>query len=281
MRHLGCFVSCAGGLYKSLENGQALGVNSIMLHPSPPQRWNTTPFAAEQILKFNELRPSTGIEKIFFHGIYLINLANPDKQKLHLAKVSLQNYMRLAEEVGADGVVFHVGSFRDLDPEECFPVITEAIDWVLERSPGNPKLMLEIAAGAGNVVGDTFAELKRIRDGVMDQERVQFCLDTAHLFGSGYDIRDHLDDVMVEMETVLGLENIGAVHFNDSKGALNSKKDRHENIGDGLIGEDAMKAFLNHPKLKHLPFVMETPALADIESSQGEVDKLKSWATDQ
>lgn len=280
MRYLGCFVSCAGGLFKAIENGKALGVNTIMLHPSPPQRWNTSAFTSEQIDKFNAARTGSGIEKVFFHGIYLINLANPDKQKLHLAKLSLQHYLDLANKVEADGVVFHVGSFRDLDPEVCFPVIIDAINWVLEQTAGKSKLMLEIAAGSGNVVGDTFLELKRIRDGVVQKKRVQFCLDTAHLFGSGYDIRDNLAGVVAEMEEVLGIENIGAVHFNDSKVSLNSKKDRHENIGEGLIGMDAMQAFLNHPKLKHLPFIMETPALVDVVSSQAEVDKLKSWAKD-
>lgn len=278
-RKLGAFVSVAGGLENGIINGEALGVNTIMVHPSPPQRWCTKPFADEAVAKFNEAKSKSKIENVYMHGIYLTNLANPDKQKFHLGKLALVHYLDLCEKVNGNGVVFHTGTFKDTTEEEGFARVIKGLDWIIKESNSKKSiLMLEIAAGSGSVVGDTFEELKRIRDGVANPDRIFFCLDTAHLFGSGYDIKDNLEEVVEKMDKVLGIENIKCVHFNDSKVELNSHKDRHENLGEGLIGEKAMKAFLNHPKLKHLPFVMETPALKKEEGGLAEVKKLQSWA---
>lgn len=278
MRYLGGFVSCAGGLYKSIENGESLNVNSIMIHPSPPQRWNTKPFDEEQIQKFNEVRQTSDIKKVFFHGIYLINLANPDKQKFHLSKVSLVNYLDLADKINAESVIFHVGSFKEISPEEGFERIIFGINWILEHAENNSKLSLEVAAGSGNVVGAKLEDLAKIYEGVKQKDRLEFCLDTAHLFGSGYDIANNLDGFIQETDKIIGINKISAIHFNDSKVEFNSKKDRHENLGVGLIGETAMKNFLNHEKLRDKTFLLETPGMKDVESGILEINKLKDWA---
>ncbi len=279
MRYLGAFVSSAGGLYKSIERGEELGVNTIMIHPSPPQRWNTKPFDTSQIKKFNERWKKTTIKKLFFHGIYLVNLANPDKQKFHLSKMSLVNYLDLASQINAENVIFHTGSFKDQNNEdEGFERIIYGMNWILEHAENDAVLSLEVAAGSGKVVGDSFEDLARIYEGVKQKERVNFCLDTAHLFGSGHDIVNDLENIISQIDKILGLENVTAVHLNDSKVEFNSKKDRHENLGDGFIGEKALRNFLNHPKLKHLPFILETPAMKDMEEAKVEVKKLQEWA---
>lgn len=278
-RNLGTFVSCAGGLQNAIINGDALGVNTIMIHPSPPQRWNSKPFENDQIEAYLEAKAKAKTVKTqHLHGIYLINLANPDKQKFHLSKLSLVNYLDLAEKIDAEGVVFHTGSFKEIDEDEGFKRVIYGINWTLEHSPGKKPLMLEMAAGSGNVIGDRLEELARIREGVEDKSRVKFCLDTQHMFASGYDIVNKLDEVVLEIDKYLGLENILCVHFNDSKTELGSNKDRHENLGEGLIGENGMKAFLNHPKLKNLDFVMEVPAVKDFEGAKKQVEILLSWA---
>lgn len=278
-RFLGAFVSVAGGLHNGVTNGTNLGVNTIMIHPSPPQRWCTKPFDEKAIEGFNLVMKKSAIEKVFLHGIYLANLANPDKQKFHLSKLALVHYLNLNEKLtNGSGVVFHVGSIKDTTEEEGFERIIKGINWILKEAPGKSCLMLEVAAGSGSVVGDKIEELKRIRDGVENPDRVFYCLDTAHLFGSGYDIVNKLDEVMDQIDKILGFENIKLVHFNDSKVELDSKKDRHENIGEGKIGKEAMVKFLNHPKLMNIPFVMETPGLKSDELAQSEVDKLHSWA---
>ncbi len=279
MRNLGCFVSVAGGLENGVKNGEELGINTIMIHATPPQRWNSKPFEEEKMQKMKHaLEASKIVKTVHIHGIYLINLSNPDKQKFHLSKVSVVNYLELAEFIGSPGVVFHTGSFKDIEQEEGFDRVAYGIDWICEHAESSKPLFLEVAAGAGKVIGSKFEDLATIKDKVKDPDRVMFCLDTQHMWASGYDIKNDLDGVVDEMDRVLGIENIKCVHFNDSKTEFDSKKDRHENLGEGEIGEKALKAFLNHPKLKHLDFVMETPDVKKVETASSEVKKLLDWA---
>ena len=279
MRNLGCFVSVAGGLENGIKNGESLGINTIMIHPTPPQRWNSKEFEEDKMKAIKvALDSSEIVNTVHMHGIYLINLANPDKQKFHLSKISIKHYLELAEYIDSPGVVFHTGSFKDIEPEEGFKRVAYGIDWIIENSESSKPLFLEVAAGAGKVIGSSFEDLARIKEMVKQGDRVQFCLDTQHMWASGYDIKNDLDGVVDQIQKVLGLENIRCVHFNDSKTDFNSKKDRHENLGDGVIGEDAMKSFLNHPKLKKIDFVMETPNVKSFETAAIEVEKLLSWA---
>lgn len=279
MRYLGGFVSCAGGIFNAINAANELDINTIMIHPSPPQRWNSTKFKKEDIDKFNETRKNSKVEKLFFHGIYLINMANPDNQKFHLSKVSLVNYLDLAEQINADSVIFHVGSFKDQnDSAEGFARIIKGINWIFNESDNERTLSLEVAAGSGKVVGAQFEDLARIYEGVDNNSRIKFCLDTAHLYASGYDLKNELNETMNLAKKYLGIDNISSIHFNDSKTEFNSKKDRHENLGEGTIGEEAMKNFLNHDLLKNKPFMLETPGMGDIETAKAQINTLKSWA---
>ncbi len=287
-RNLGCFVSSAGGIFKSLENAKNLGVNSFMIHPSPPQRWNSEPFKKEDIKKFNDARGSyPEINKIYFHGIYLINLANPDKQKFHLSKLSLLNHLNLLLEIKANGLVFHTGSLKDwTDDSKGIERVVYGINWIFENLalpltlPSAPFFLLECAAGSGKVIGDKMEELADIFNKVDDKYKkyIGFCLDTQHLFASGYNYSENIDLFVNNAQNILGLANIPLVHFNDSKTPLGSNKDRHEDLGKGLIGEEGLKKFLNHPKLMEKDFILETPSLGEFETAKIEVEKLKSWA---
>ncbi len=280
MRKLGAFISTAGGLYKAIERGEKFKINTIMIHPSAPQRWNTRPFQKDEIEKFNKYyKKAKFVKYIFFHGIYLINLANPDKQKFHLSKMSLLNYLDLASQTNTEAVIFHIGSFKDQKDENVgFERIIYGLNWILDHAENDSILSLEVAAGSGKVVGSKLEDLARIYEGVKNKKRVNFCLDTAHMFASGYDIVNDLDSVIKKIDKYLSLDKISAIHFNDSKTEFNSKKDRHENIGEGFIGEEAMKAILNHKDLKKIPFIMETPALKDEKTARKEIKKLLSWA---
>ena len=259
-RKLGCFVSVAGGLETCIERGGQLGLDTIMIHPSPPQRWCAKPFKQEAIDAFNDKKKTSTIKSVFMHGIYLSNLAHPDKQKWHLGKLSLAHYMQLAEAIGSDGVMFHTGSLKDTTEEVGFPQVAKSLDWILEKAPGESIIMMEVAAGAGNVIGDRFEELAKIYEMVENKDRVFFCLDSQHMWASGYDIANELDSVVDELDRILGIENVRCVHLNDSKTELGSNRDRHENLGEGLIGEEGIKGFLNHPKTK-------TSAILDGNSS--------------
>ncbi len=188
----------------------------------------------------------------------------------------------------ADGVVFHTGSFKEYteaDEQKAYDRVSYGLNWIfgnLNTDTKGRKLLLECAAGSGSIVGDRFEELAKIYEGVKPefQPHIGFCLDTQHMFASGYDLINDLDGVVEQIEKYLGIDKITAVHFNDSKTDLASHKDRHENLGsaDAKIGETAMKAFLNHPKLKNLDFIMETPELRTPEGTKSQIDILKSWA---
>lgn len=276
MRYLGSHVSSAGGLENALKNAQELEINTIQIHPSPPQRWNAQPFEEGKESKFLEAFPASKVKKVFFHGIYLINLANPDKQKFHLSKMSLVNYLDLSSRMNADGVIFHTGSFKDIEEKEGYERVVYGIDWILEHAENDAKLLLEVAAGAGKVVGAQVEDLARIYEKVVDKKRVAFALDTQHMWASGYDWKNNLDGIIANVDKTLGLENIKAIHLNDSKTELASKRDRHENLGDGLIGLEAIKAIINHSKLVDIPFILETPNLKAMDTAKEEVQKLKS-----
>ena len=276
MEHfLGCHVSSSGGLVNALRAGAALKVNTIQLHPSPPQRWNTKPFAEGYEKEFLAELPASGVKKIFFHAIYLINLANPEERMQTLSRLSLRYYLDLNARIGGAGVIFHVGSLKDEPDEEVgFTRAADAINEVMEKSPPSAKLILEVAAGSGKVIGDTFEDLAAIYAKVERKDNVGFGLDSQHMWASGYDLKSDLPGVIASLEKNFTLEKIWSFHLNDSKTELGSKKDRHENLGQGLIGESALRSIVNNPKLATIPFILETPDLKDEEGAKREVEKL-------
>jgi len=273
----GCHVSSAGGLESALEAGDALGVNTIQIHPSPPQRWISKPFPAGIETAFLERRKRSKVQQVFFHGIYLMNLATPDAAKFHLSKQSLAYYLDLAHRVGSRGVIFHVGSNVDQPDESVgFARAAEGINWALSQAKNEARLIMEVAAGGGAVIGDRMEELKTIYEQIEQQDRVGFGLDTQHMWASGYDWQSNLEAIVDEIDRLFGLHKVWAIHLNDSKTALASRKDRHENFGDGLIGAETMRKVLMHPKFANIPFMLETPALKDLESAKVEVEKVRA-----
>lgn len=277
-RYFGAHVSAAGGLKNAASAAAELNINTIQVHPSPPQRWNTTPFAEGLEKEFLSAKQGTCLEKVFFHAIYLINMASPDPQKFHLAKTSLVNYLDFNARIDGAGVIFHVGSMKDQpDEAEGYDRVVSGINWVMERAPEKARLILEVAAGSGSVIGDRVEELALIYSQLDNKEQVGFGLDTQHMWASGYDLVNELDSVITTVEKELSLDKVWSIHLNDSKTELGSKKDRHENIGEGLIGEKTLKRVFTHPKLISIPFILETPALESLEGAQSEVNKLRGF----
>lgn len=277
MKYLGAHVSAAGGLENALGAAMELKINAIQVHSSPPQRWNTKPYPKGYEASYMELLPESKVEKVFFHGIYLINLATPSEDKQALAEMSLRFYLDLQERIGGSGVIFHLGSLKD-EPDEKVGLkrVASGINRVLEKQKGKSRLILEVAAGSGRVVGAKLSDLKIVYDQVEDKSRVGFGLDTQHLWASGYDIKDSYQAVMKEIDETLSIDKVWSIHLNDSKTALGSKIDRHENLGDGLIGNEALATMVNDPRLQEIPFILETPALKDMEGSAREVAKMRA-----
>lgn len=277
-RYFGAHVSAAGGLKNAVTAAVELGINTIQVHPSPPQRWNTTPFAQGAEEPFNLAREGTCLEKVFFHAIYLINMATPDNVKFQNAKVSLLNYLDFNARIGGSGVIFHVGSMKDQEDDAVgYDRVVSGLNYIMEKAPDNARLILEVAAGAGSVIGDKVEELGMIYGQLERKENVGFGLDTQHMWASGYDFQNHLEDVIENVESSLGLDKVWSIHLNDSKTALESRKDRHENIGDGLIGREALEKVFTHKKLAHIPFILETPALESLEGARSEIEKLREF----
>lgn len=289
MRYLGANVSAAGGHENIVHAATRFNLNSVQTMPTAPLRWLSKEISQEHVSAFVNAQKGSVLKKFLIHGIYLINLARKDKQLFHLGKLSVAMYLKyledvrkMADENGNDldilGVTFHPGSAKDLTPEEGVARISYGLNWINEQVPGDQMLLLESSAGAGAIMGDTLEELAAMREGVENKKRVGYVLDTQHMFVSGYDWRNDLEGIISKIDSVLGLENVKAFHLNDSMHDFNTHKDRHENIGKGKIGEEAVKAIINHPKLKSIPFILETPALKSDETMGEEVERLMDWA---
>jgi deoxyribonuclease-4 len=281
-RLFGAHVSSAGGLHNALIAAKEIGINTIQVHPSAPQRWNTTPYPPGTENEFLSLLPDSGVTKVFFHAIYLINMATPDNQKFSLAKTSLLNYLDLSARIGGAGVIFHVGSLKaQPDEAEGYDRVVSGINALMEKAPKNSRLIMEVAAGSGAVIGDQLEELALIYSQLEKRDQVGFGLDTQHMWASGYDLVNNLEDVVEQIEKIFTLDKVWSIHLNDSKTELASRKDRHENIGDGLIGSDALERFFMHPKFSDIPFILETPALESVEGAKSEIEKLRRFIKKQ
>lgn len=259
-RLLGAHVSAAGGIYNAVKNADDFGVNCFQIFASPPQRWSFKSPEEKDIEKFMTDYKTSNQKAFYFHAIYLINLASEDKQKHHMAKMSLIDYLKLNNQLGGNGVITHIGTATGTTYEKAIDRIQFGINYVLEKTADcSVPLILEVTAGTGNTIGSKFEHLKDILSGVDNQDRIRIGFDSAHLFASGYDIANDLENVIDQFDTIVGLDKLAVSHLNDSKVGLNEKRDRHENLGEGMIGKDGIINFVNNPRLKHLPFLLETP----------------------
>ncbi len=227
---------------------------------------------AEQVLVAAGRKPiiknlrleKAGIDLVFLHSIYLINLASKNPYILGNSIGSLVQYLKFGKAIGAEGAVFHVGSHKGRGFEKVAEQVVEAMNQILLRTKGCGKLIIENSAGAGGVIGSSFKEIGLIVK-ALNSPRIAVCLDTAHAFEFGYDIRTKkgLDDAMKEFDREIGLEKLVLIHANDSKTARGSNRDRHENIGKGKIGLEGFRGIVSHPDLRDLPFIIETPPGSD------------------
>lgn len=290
MRYLGAHVSTTGGLSDAITAATALDINAIQIHPTAPQRWVSKPIDSVQVEIMVKAQKQSPVKIVFAHAIYLINLAQPDKQKFHLAKMALVHYLNVARDLKTiarhyendliyGGVVVHVGSaIHYPTKKKAMDRVLYGLNWILEQAPQG-SLLLESSAGSGQIIGERLEDLAWLRDNAEQKERIGITLDTAHMFASGYDWAQ-TDDVVKQVEDVLPLKLVQLIHLNDSKVPCGAKKDRHENLGEGFIGENSIKDIINHPKLKHIPMILETPHMKSTEEARIDVEKLKSWAKD-
>ena len=273
---IGAHVSMSGGISKAVVRGQDIGCEAIQIFGSSPQTGAFKPVPGEQIELFKQGLADAGIGPVFLHAIYLINLGTPDKEKLKKGIDSLANYMKLAADLGATGVIFHPGSHGGRGYEAILPQTVEAIKIVLDTAPEGPVLAVENMAGMGQHIGAKFDELGGILDAV-DSPRLKICLDTQHSFAAGYDLAnpDGIQAMLDELDAGPGSANVAAVHANDSKRVCGSGVDRHDNIGEGFIGEEGFEAIMANPAFADVPFLLEVPGFEGNGPDQQNMDILK------
>lgn len=263
MRYLGCHISIAGGFDKCIDRIAERGGNCLMTFASSPRSLQTKPLSDADIEVYLEKKKMFKIGPHFFHGVYLVNLATDKDDYLKASVESLRFYQDLAAKIDGEGTIFHLGS-------GVGEKTVVGLNRVLAATPKGVKLFLENAAGQGQTMGKTFEQLAQLINAVEEPEKIGVCLDTQHAFAAGYDLTKVLDD----FNRIIGLKYLNVIHLNDSKTEFGSNVDRHENLGDGKIGSKLLKQFINDPRLKDVPFILEVPGDGDGPRKE-DIDSLK------
>jgi deoxyribonuclease IV len=261
---IGAHVSTAGGLSTSVGRAQALGAECMQIFLCAPQRWQEPKHTDEQVHEFRRLVGEAGIGPNFAHATYLVNLAAVDEPLRTRSIANLSACAAWSDRAGLTGIVVHVGSGRGQSVEEAERQAASALEEVLGNGPTGA-ILLENSAGSGDTLGSRFEQIGALFDRLGRDKRLGLCLDTAHTFASGYDLRidEGIQRALDEIDRHMGLERLELIHANDSKVGLGSAVDRHENIGKGLLGNEAFQRMLANAVLGPLPWVLEVPGYDD------------------
>ena len=251
---------CSGGIKKALENAHSFGMDAVQLFVQSPRTWRFPEHDPADLEAFRQRRPELGIGAVTVHAIYLINLASPNADFYEKSVSTLRSTVDAACAIEADAVVFHVGSHQGAGFDAGLKRVVPALAGALERCSDKTWLCMENSAGAGGTIGRSLDELAALYEALDRHPRLGVCLDSCHLFVSGYDVtkRAELDRLLQELDARIGLDRLRCLHVNDSQAPLGSNRDRHANIGDGLLA-DKLGVFLAHPKLQGLPALLEVP----------------------
>ncbi len=274
----GYHVSIAGGLYKAFAHAKALTCETIQIFVGSPQMWKTFNITDEAVEKYKTAKALSNVKKVLVHSTYLANPSSPKASLRNMSLKKMKDEVKIAYRIGADGYSFHCGSNSDGN-KEGVKLATQTLNRLAELTDKQypVKLILESDAGAGNRIGDTIEELSAIWKGLENKKRFGFCLDTCHLFVSGTDLRTkkNISDLIKKFDKLINLKHLEFIHINDAKFGLNSKKDRHANIGKGEIGLEGFRHLVNHPKLKNIPFILETPQTGNIKKDLEDIKILR------
>jgi deoxyribonuclease IV len=273
---IGAHVSSSGGIHNAVDRAVAIGADSLQLFTQSPRMWRPTNHDPATFERFREKRAETGMGGVLCHALYLCNLAAPDDDVYEKSVAALRNTMEVACAIGADGVVFHVGSHLGSGFEHGLERVVPAMEQVLELCSDETWLLMENSAGTGGTIGRSIDELAAIFQRLGRHPRLGLCLDSCHLYASGVDVTDPpaLDACLDEVDATIGLDRLRALHVNDSAMALGSNRDRHANIGEGLLGEQ-LGVFLGSPRLQGLPAVLETAGPDNHGPDADEIRKAK------
>ena len=262
--YFGAHVKSSGGVWHAIENGVEIGCEAVQFFAGSPRTWAPTVYKEADAAKFREARAASPIRFVVIHTIYLINLASAKEDFYEKSVASLCGAVAAAEQLGAEAIVTHIGSHMGDGFGAGLERVQAGLRRALAESEGSAvRLLLENTAGAGGTMGVDFEELGAIIAASGEDPRLGICLDTAHLFESGVDLSTAagLAEALERLDAACGRERLVMLHLNDSKTALGSNRDRHENIGDGDLGEQGFRAIVNEPAFADLPGILEVPGL--------------------
>lgn len=272
----GAHMSSTGGIWTAIDRIEAIGGDCVQIFTQSPRMWRPTNHTEEAIERFKDRRREAGIGGVVCHALYLLNLATLDQEMYEKSIHTLQTTLDVAGAIEADGVIFHVGSHLGAGFEAGLDRTSAALAQVLERCRDDTWLLMENSAGAGGTIGRSLDELATLLDRLDRHPRLGVCLDSCHLYASGYDVTDpqRVDELVREVDDTIGLDRLRALHVNDSAAPLGSNRDRHANILEGLMGE-GLGAFLAHPAFQGLSAYMETPGPEKKGPDAAEIRKLR------
>lgn len=259
---IGAHTSAAGGVSNALLEGKRIGATTIQLFTSNQKRWDSKTFAPSDIDLWKRTIKETGLSHIMSHDSYLINLGAPDPAMLEKSRVAFAAEAKRCVDLEISYLNFHPGASLKDDRQACLDRIAESLLLVLPIIEGSSlRLLLETTAGQGSTIGYRFEEISYIIDKVHEKVPIGVCIDTCHIFAAGYDIRtpEGWDHTLNEFESVIGLKHLYAFHLNDSMKPLGSRVDRHQNLGEGMIGAESFKFLMKDPRTRRLPKYLETP----------------------
>jgi deoxyribonuclease IV len=273
---VGAHVSTAGGLVQAHERAVERGCEAMQVFNQSPRMWRPTSWKPDDIDEFMSLRKDSPVKSVTIHAVYLINAATKDRDMRKKSAASLIHALRMGDEIKADGVVLHPGSAVGEPHDEALPRVGEMVKQALSESD-RCRLLLENTAGAGNTLGRSFEELRDLIDLAGGDKRLGVCLDSCHMWASGFDIAtaDKLSKVVDEFKKTVGIRRLRCLHVNDSQAALGSNRDRHAIPGEGDIGATGCAAFLSEPAFEKLPALFEGPGTSGHAPDKVDVDTLK------
>lgn len=258
MLNIGCHLSASKGFLHMAKEAVSINANTFQFFTRNPRGFKAKDLDENDVKKFLEYISDKNFAPIVAHAPYTLNACSADPKIRELAQLTMADDIRRMEYVPNNYYNFHPGSHVKQGVDVGIDYIVQMLNNILQPEQ-TTKVLLETMAGKGSEIGRNFNELKDILDRVELSDKMGVCLDTCHIWDGGYNVVDNLDEVIDEFDKIIGLDKLYAIHLNDSKNDRESHKDRHETIGNGYLGIEAIGKIINHPQLKHLPFELETP----------------------
>ncbi len=263
----GFHISIAGGFSKIIGRAKVRDCETIQFFSRNPRGWKYGPLDKNEVDHFRSLVKPSALFPLFLHLPYLPNIASKDSQFYERSIRSIIVDLQRAEHIGAQYLIIHIGHRMKSSEEPAIEAVSQGINQAFERVKNSIILLLENTAGQGTEIGYTFEQLARIISGIDEEKRIGICLDTAHAFEAGYDLsrKEGIEQALESFDRTIGLKRLHLLHLNDSKTPLGSRKDRHWHIGEGYIGKEGFRELINHPSIRTLPGIMETPRKDTVE----------------